>query len=286
VSLDLPARDHLYVTTDRVGPSRPVGAILWGPVLVDILLSVVMLESVAFVTDLSDWLASKLRKPRIVVCIHDRHDHELLRQIEAGADDVEAYRLARRLESDLDGKALGEILAEWEISPERLGIHEPLPTRVHRAYLGIGSNLGERLAHLQSAVDGLAANDRVAVVAVSDVYETDPVGGPEQPAYLNAVVAVDTELDARELLDVAHGLEQEAHRVRAERWGPRTLDVDVLIVGHEEVHEDDLEVPHPRMWDRMFVLAPLADTVIGTDWHERAAPSSEVRRTDLALRLP
>src|SRR5712691_3312349 len=91
---------------------------------------------------------------------------------------------------------------------------------VRRAYLGIGSNLGDRAAHLQRAVDGLAAEPDVAVVAVSPVYETTPVGGPPQPDYLNAVVAVDTGLSPRELLGVAQRLEQEAGRVRAERWGP------------------------------------------------------------------
>lgn len=132
-----------------------------------------------------------------------------------------------------------------------------------RAYLGIGSNLGDRLANLQLAVDGLAATDGVDVVAVSPVYETDPVGGPEQPEFLNAVVAVDTVLDARGLLGVAQHLEAEAHRVRREHWGPRTLDVDVLFVGDTVVDEPDLVVPHPRLHERAFVLAPLADLAPG-----------------------
>jgi len=114
-----------------------------------------------------------------------------------------------------------------------------------RAYLGIGSNLGDRLAHLQFAVDGLAAADGVEVVAISAVYETDPVG-PEQPDYLNAVVAVDTTCSPRGLLDVGQRLEAGAHRVRGERWGPRTLDVDVLLFGDEQIDEPDLVIPHPR----------------------------------------
>ena len=112
-----------------------------------------------------------------------------------------------------------------------------------RAYLGLGSNLGDRLAHLQGAVDGLVATEGVTVVAASAVYETSPVGGPPQPDYLNAVVAVDTDRSARFLLNVAQRLEAAAERVRSGRWGPRTLDVDVLLVGDEEVHEPDLEVP-------------------------------------------
>ena len=113
--------------------------------------------------------------------------------------------------------------------------------------MGLGSNLGDRLAHLQAAVDGLARTPGVEVVAVSPVYETAPVGGPPQDDYLNAVVALDTELTPRALLDVAQRLEAAEHRVRRERWGPRTLDVDVLLVGDEVVDEPDLVVPHPRL---------------------------------------
>jgi 2-amino-4-hydroxy-6-hydroxymethyldihydropteridine diphosphokinase len=156
-------------------------------------------------------------------------------------------------------------------------------TGTRRAYLGIGSNLGDRLAHLQAAVDGLQAAGEL--VAVSSVYETEPVGGPEQPRYLNAVVAIDTSLTAREILAIAQRLEHEAARVRAERWGPRTLDVDLLLVGDERVDELDLEVPHPRMWERAFVLAPLADVapeLAGDAGADRAG----VHRTDLSLSLP
>lgn len=124
-----------------------------------------------------------------------------------------------------------------------------------RAFLGLGSNLGDRWQLLRDAV--AAVPD---LVAVSPVYETDPVGGPEgQDPYLNLVVELDTRLSPRELLGVARRLEEEAQRVRTERWGPRTLDVDVLYVQGVEVNEPDLIVPHPRMWDRAFVLVPLAD---------------------------
>jgi len=123
-----------------------------------------------------------------------------------------------------------------------------------RAFLGLGSNLGDRRSHLRRAVNGL--DD---VVAVSPVYETAPVGGPEQGAFLNLVVELDTALDARGLLEVCAALEKEADRVREVRWGPRTLDVDVLWVDGQVVDEPDLQVPHPRMWTRRFVLAPLRD---------------------------
>jgi 2-amino-4-hydroxy-6-hydroxymethyldihydropteridine diphosphokinase len=130
-----------------------------------------------------------------------------------------------------------------------------------RAYLGLGSNLGDRLAHLQFGLDGLAARAG-SVVAISPVYETQPVGGPAQPDYLNAVVAVETELSPRELLGVAKALEAGAGReppAPGNRWGPRPLDIDVLIVGDQRVDEPDLVVPHPRIHQRAFVLAPLAD---------------------------
>lgn len=124
-----------------------------------------------------------------------------------------------------------------------------------RAFLGLGSNLGDRVAYLRAAV--AAAPD---VVAVSPVYETDPVGGPDdQGAYLNLVLELDSALDARGLLDECRRLEAAAARVRELRWGPRTLDVDVLWVDGETVADPDLVVPHPRMRERRFVLAPLAD---------------------------
>ncbi len=124
------------------------------------------------------------------------------------------------------------------------------------------------------------------VVGVSRVYATDPVGGPEQGEYLNAVVAIDTELGARELLALAHELEHTADRVREERWGPRTLDVDVLLVGDHEVHEPDLEVPHPRMRERGFVMAPLADLDPSRASRRPEGGWPGVRLTDLSLRLP
>lgn len=124
-----------------------------------------------------------------------------------------------------------------------------------RAFIALGSNLGDRFAHLRAAVAGLPD-----VVAVSPVYETEPVGGPSgQGPFLNAVVELDTELSARELLEVGRALEAAAHRERDVQDGPRTLDVDILLVGDLVVADDDLVVPHPRMWERSFVLVPLHD---------------------------
>jgi 2-amino-4-hydroxy-6-hydroxymethyldihydropteridine diphosphokinase len=162
-------------------------------------------------------------------------------------------------------------------------------TRTARAYLGLGSNLGDRLAHLQAAIDGLAATPDVQVVAVSRVYETAPVGGPPQDDYLNAVVAVDTALDPHELLAVAQRLETGEQRVRAERWGPRTLDVDILLVDDEHLDEPDLVVPHPRMHERAFVLAPLADVapdLVGAAVLEALPDRDDVRVARVELQLP
>jgi 2-amino-4-hydroxy-6-hydroxymethyldihydropteridine diphosphokinase len=124
-----------------------------------------------------------------------------------------------------------------------------------RAFLGLGSNEGDRWANLRAAVDALPD-----VVNVSPVYETDPVGGPEgQGPYLNCVVMLITDRTPRQLLSLCRELESTAGRTRGERWGPRTLDVDVLLVGDAVVDDPDLQVPHPRMWERAFVLVPLAD---------------------------
>jgi 2-amino-4-hydroxy-6-hydroxymethyldihydropteridine diphosphokinase len=126
---------------------------------------------------------------------------------------------------------------------------------VRRAFLGLGSNLGDRRGYLRDAIGTLGPMVR----QVSPVYETDPVGGPEQDRYLNVVVEVATDLGPRELLAVCHRLESGANRVRDERWGPRTLDVDILLVDGVTVDEPDLQIPHPRWRERRFVLRPLAD---------------------------
>jgi 2-amino-4-hydroxy-6-hydroxymethyldihydropteridine diphosphokinase len=132
----------------------------------------------------------------------------------------------------------------------------PAPPR--RAFIGLGSNLGDRRALLRAAVAGLeAAGD---VVGVSPLYETEPVGGPEgQGQYLNVVVELSTGDTPRRLLERCRVLEAAAGRVRTVRWGPRTLDADVLWVQGCEVDEPDLVVPHPRLWERRFVVQPLAD---------------------------
>jgi 2-amino-4-hydroxy-6-hydroxymethyldihydropteridine diphosphokinase len=127
-----------------------------------------------------------------------------------------------------------------------------------RAFIGLGSNLGDRRALLRQAVEGLAAAGDVT--GVSPLYETEPVGGPEgQGAFLNLVVELSTSDSPRRLLERCRALEGAAGRVRTVRWGPRTLDADVLWVEGWQVDEEDLVVPHPRLWERRFVVRPLAD---------------------------
>lgn len=124
-----------------------------------------------------------------------------------------------------------------------------------RAFLGLGSNLGDRRRYLRDAVDALPD-----VAAVSDAYETDPIGGPEQGAFLNIVVELDTALSGHELLTICRERELAADRIRVERWGPRTLDVDVLWIDGETIDDPpDLFVPHPRMRERAFVMIPLGE---------------------------
>ncbi len=126
------------------------------------------------------------------------------------------------------------------------------------AYLGLGSNLGDRLGNLQAAVDGLRRHG-LRISSSSRVWETAPVGGPPQPDYLNAVVRADTDQSPRTLLDACRTVEEELGRERTERWGARTIDVDILLYDDETVDEPDLVVPHPRIAERAFVVLPLLE---------------------------
>lgn len=123
--------------------------------------------------------------------------------------------------------------------------------------LALGANLGDPVAALQSAVDALSTAGKV--LAVSGVYQTAPVGGPAQPDYLNAVLLIETALTPRELLDFAHAVEIDAGRERLERWGPRTLDVDIIAYDDVVAADPSLTLPHPRAHERGFVLAPWAE---------------------------
>lgn len=125
--------------------------------------------------------------------------------------------------------------------------------------LALGSNIGDRLAVLQAGVDHLAAAPGLRVRSASAIFETKPVGGPEQPDYLNAVLLADSELPARSILDHCQAAERALGRVREERWGPRTLDVDLIACDDEVSADPVLTLPHPRAHERAFVLAPWLD---------------------------
>ncbi|MBW1721902.1 MAG: 2-amino-4-hydroxy-6-hydroxymethyldihydropteridine diphosphokinase [Deltaproteobacteria bacterium] len=145
-----------------------------------------------------------------------------------------------------------------------MGFHHSdhgFPTEVKRvtAYIGIGSNLGDSLKHCHVAVDRIERLPGCRVIRVSDWYHTRPVGVIEQDWYVNGAVALDVEVEARILLTRLLAIEREMGRVRVEKWGPRVIDLDILLYGDQVIREEGLEVPHPLMHLRRFVLVPLAD---------------------------
>lgn len=127
------------------------------------------------------------------------------------------------------------------------------------AYIGVGSNLGDSRARVLAAFDALDALPRTRLLTRSRLYRTRPFGPVEQGDFINAVAGIETHLSARELLAGIRGIEAEAGRVRDVRWGPRTLDLDLLVYGSERIESPELTVPHPGIAERGFVLAPLAD---------------------------
>ena len=129
-----------------------------------------------------------------------------------------------------------------------------------RAYVGLGANLGDRRAMLRAALEQLGAEPDIEVVAVSSLRETEPVGFAGQPRFVNAAAAIETDLPARGLLERLLAIERRLGRTReGPRFGPRTIDLDVLLYGDEEIDEPGLEVPHPRLHERLFALEPLAE---------------------------
>ena len=127
------------------------------------------------------------------------------------------------------------------------------------AYLGLGANLGDRLANMREAVRLIDEEGACRVTARSPVYETLPVGVEDQPDFLNAVIAIETSLGPAELLRLCKSIEKRLGRTRTNKWGPRVIDVDILLYGDMPVREDDLVIPHPEMIGRAFVLVPLAE---------------------------
>ncbi|ESY05331.1 MULTISPECIES: 2-amino-4-hydroxy-6-hydroxymethyldihydropteridine diphosphokinase [unclassified Mesorhizobium] len=126
-------------------------------------------------------------------------------------------------------------------------------------YLSLGGNLGDPSASMATALRLLDADENTRVIAVSSLYRTPPWGKLDQPDFLNAAAEISTSLAPRALLDLCLEAERKLKRVREERWGPRLIDIDILVFGDRTIHETGLEVPHPRMLERAFVLAPLAE---------------------------
>jgi 2-amino-4-hydroxy-6-hydroxymethyldihydropteridine diphosphokinase len=174
----------------------------------------------------------------------------------------------------------------------------PTPTSRAPVAFSLGANLGDRLGALQGAVEMLAGSGLLQDLQVSAVYETDPVGGPEQAAYLNAVLVATSSALPIVLLELAHAAEQQFGRTRETRWGPRTLDIDVLVVGETRSDDPALTLPHPRAHERSFVLVPWAEVDPGAELpgygsvmalRDRAmelAGAEAVRLTPLQLVVP
>ena len=148
-----------------------------------------------------------------------------------------------------------------------------MATPIRQVVFGLGSNLGDRVGSVMSGVAALTRLVGDRGLHLSPLYETTPVGGPPQDDFINAAIAIETALPARVLLDTALSIEQRHGRIRLERYGPRTLDIDVLWVEHEIIDEPGLEVPHPRLLERAFALRPLIDV----------APRAADPRTGLML---
>jgi 2-amino-4-hydroxy-6-hydroxymethyldihydropteridine diphosphokinase len=126
-------------------------------------------------------------------------------------------------------------------------------------YIGIGSNLGNRLENINKAIEFLRENPGIEIVKISSIIETKPAGGPVQGDYLNGVIKIKTDLAANRLLLVLQGIERTLGRVRTEKNGPRTIDLDILLYGNEKINESGLKIPHPRMFERDFVMKPLLE---------------------------
>ena len=154
------------------------------------------------------------------------------------------------------------------------------------AHVGVGSNVGDRAKFCRRAIDELKAHPTIRVDAVSSLYETSPVGGPPQRSFVNLVCQTSVELEARELLDTVKGIEQRMGREPGDiKWGPRVVDLDILTYGEDKIVEPDLEIPHPRMTQRRFVLVPLLEIDPGASdpWGRRYADWIEEAEGEVEL---
>lgn len=235
--------------------------------------------------ELGDTVHYGLVADRVVAVVEEAKDILLERLAARVADEVLAFDRVDAVDVTLT-KLRPPIAVDAQntavrIHRTRAQVGIPAHT-AHVAYVALGSNLGDREAFLRLGVRGLGN-----VTAMSDVYETDPVGGPDdQGPYLNMVVEVETSLDPFALLRRCQLIESEALRQRVVRWGPRTLDVDVVLFDDVTIASEELTVPHPRFAERRFVLAPLADVaphLCPPGWDGRLEPSGVRSVGPLAL---
>lgn len=129
----------------------------------------------------------------------------------------------------------------------------------HHAYLGLGSNIDNRIAYIRAALNALDQHEEIKIIKQSSIYETDPVGYEDQGLFLNMVVQIETNLQPEKLLDVCLSIETSLGRKREKRWGPRSIDIDLLLFDQQIIHTEKLTVPHPRMCERGFVTIPLLE---------------------------
>jgi len=160
------------------------------------------------------------------------------------------------------------------------------------AYIGLGGNVGDVLASMKSAIQSLNADNQITVKSISDVYKTPPWGIEDQDWFLNVCIGLETTLTAQDLLKACLEAELALKRVRDIRWGPRTIDLDVLVFGEEQINEENLQVPHPRMHERAFVIKPMADIAPDLYLREKKISdwladldASEIQKVDETLNL-
>ncbi|MDQ0209233.1 2-amino-4-hydroxy-6-hydroxymethyldihydropteridine diphosphokinase [Alkalicoccobacillus murimartini] len=143
-----------------------------------------------------------------------------------------------------------------------------------KVFISLGSNMENRYAFIQEAIERLRAVKEIDVTDISSVYETDPVGYVDQPSFLNLVVCIQTKLEPLELLSETQHIENHLGRKRDIKWGPRTIDLDILLYDQENMKVERLEIPHPRMWQRAFVIVPLMEV----------APDLFIHSLDLSIK--
>jgi 2-amino-4-hydroxy-6-hydroxymethyldihydropteridine diphosphokinase len=157
---------------------------------------------------------------------------------------------------------------------------------VTTAFIGIGSNVGDREAFVRRGIEEIGGTEGITVEKISSLYATAPIGGPPQRSFINLVVKIDTDLSPRGLLEALQGIEQRIGREPSDiRWGPRVVDLDILTFGEEKVSEPDLEIPHPRMKERRFVLIPLLEIEpdAADPWGSRYADALDEAEGDVEL---